>query len=247
MKLHCVLLWVLLFGLTPGVYAQKIKVITEHLPPMQITDNGKLVGGVGVEVVKMLLLRAGSNSRIVAMNWARAIQMAQNMPNVMIFSITRNADREDRFKWVGTIATFDNYLWRHKSREDIVVETLSDAMRYRTAVPRNDMQHNLLKSLGFNDDINLVVTSEYKTAIKLLLRDRVELIAGNRLFLTEQLKGIGQDISQMMPTFHLAPSTLYIAFSRQTDDAVVEHYRSALKIVKNSERYKLLMLQWQLD
>lgn len=224
----------------------QIKVLTEHLPPMQIVENNKVVGGIGVEVVKMLLLKAGSNARIVAINWARAYNMSQSKANIMLFSVTRNKDRENQLKWVGSIATFDNYLWRIRKRSDITIDTISDTMKYRIAVPRNDVQHHELKALGFRESLNLVLTSDYDTSVKLALRERVDLIMGNHLFLSEQLKANLSDITQVIPVYQMAPSTLYIAFSRQTDDSLVKKFQDALEQVKQSQRYHQLMNKWQL-
>lgn len=107
---------------------------------MQIVENNEVVGGIATEVVRLLLNKVGSKAKMVATNWARANHLALTQPNVMIFSITRNAEREALFKWVGPVASFNNYLWRLKSRDNIVFSRIQEAKRYRTAVPRNDMQ-----------------------------------------------------------------------------------------------------------
>jgi ABC-type amino acid transport substrate-binding protein len=107
--------------------------------------------------------------------------------------------------------------------------------------------YNELKRLGLNDEYNLVLTSDYSRAVLLVLKGRADLLAGNRLFLNEQLKLHSKDISAVHPVFKLAPSTVYIAFGLKTNDILVEAYRQALLEVKQSESYAQIMTKWQLD
>ena len=73
------------------------------------------------EVVEEILKRIKINYKLGIYPWARAYQVAQDAPNVLIYSTGRNDQRENLFKWVGVIAPFDVYLYRLKSRPDIKV------------------------------------------------------------------------------------------------------------------------------
>lgn len=246
LKTVLILTFWLIIELSGRLNAEPITVVTEHLPPMQIAKGTHAVGGVATEVVRLMLDKVQSGTRITAINWARAYNMALNQKNIMIFSITRTKQREDLFKWVGAIASFENYLWRKADRQGIVINDLYDAMKYHVAVPRFDMQFDELKRLGFEEGKNLLVTSEYPIVAKLLMRGRVDLLSGNRLFLSEQLKSLNYDISDVAPVYRLKDSTLYIAFSKQTDDVQVETYQKALLDIKQGKRYKEVMQKWNL-
>ena len=110
-------------------------IVTEHLPPLQMVENGEVVGGLATEIVKAMLRQAGSQVNIRPFIWARSYKMALERENIMIYSITRNIDREAKFKWVGALLKLDNYLWRVNDRKDIKVRELKDAKKYRIAVP----------------------------------------------------------------------------------------------------------------
>jgi polar amino acid transport system substrate-binding protein len=42
--------------------------------------------------------------------WVRAYKMAQTTPNVMLFSILLNPQRENLFKWVGALHPFQVFF-----------------------------------------------------------------------------------------------------------------------------------------
>lgn len=226
--------------------AATLRVVTEHLPPLQIVDNNR-VGGLSTEIVRALLAQAGDTAEIEATNWARSYKIALTKENVMIYSLSRGKSREKLFKWVGAILTLDNYLWRLKKRTDINVTTLAHAKHYRTVVTRQDVQHLYLQSQGFSDPKDLTVVSRYEDAIEMMLRARVDIYAGTRLFLQKRLNSINKDIADWHPMFKMDPSigTLYIAFSHKTSDAMVQKYRKALATIKQNGSYDTLLKKWQ--
>lgn len=72
-----------------------ITVVTEELPPYNMTLDGKLTG-IGTELVEAVMAEAGEAARIQSMPWARAYDTALNSPNVLIYSIARTPQRARR-------------------------------------------------------------------------------------------------------------------------------------------------------
>jgi polar amino acid transport system substrate-binding protein len=77
-----------------------LKVVTEINPPNQYMADGKLTGPL-VEIVQTVLEVAQIKATIEVLPWARAVRVAQEEQNVLIFSLGRTAERESHFKWVG--------------------------------------------------------------------------------------------------------------------------------------------------
>jgi polar amino acid transport system substrate-binding protein len=223
-----------------------LNIVTEHLPPLQIADGQQNVDGLATEIVRHLLQYIDITAQIQVHNWARAYKMALEQPNVMIFSITRNKAREQKFKWVGPILSLNNDLWRLNSRNDIKVKNLAQAKAYQIAVPRNDIQHQLLLSSGFSAKEHLQVVTHYDQAIQMLFRQRVDFIVGSRLILAHKLKRMGKDISQIQSIINIAPGIgkLYLAFSLDTADSVVAQFEQALQIMKNDGSYDKIVNKW---
>lgn len=226
-----------------------LTIVTENMPPMQIADNKKPLDGFAVEIVNALLKQVGQSNKITVTNWARAYKLALDKQNVMIFSITRNPLREDLFKWVGDIFTLENHLWRLNYRNELDINTISQAKRRRIAVPRDDIQHHYLVKQGFELNKNLIPVPKHEQAINLLLRERVDYFAGSSVFLYYRLKQLGINTATVKPVLKMDKSinTLYIAFSKQTDDQIVNLYRKNLKQLKASNIYLDIINKWQIQ
>ena len=219
------------------------------MPPMQIASKNSPLEGYAIDIVNTLLAEVGQPNKIRVTNWARAYNLALDKENVMIFSITRNSDREDLFKWVGDIFTLENHIWRLSKRENLSINNLEEAKKGRIAVPRDDIQHQFLTKHGFKLNQHLIPVPEYEQAIHLLLRERVEYFAGSSVFLYYRLKKLGLSIKTITPALKMDNSinTLYIAFSKKTDDKIVNIYRDGLKQLKLSKTYQDIVDKWQIE
>lgn len=213
-----------------------LTIVTEHLPPLQIVKDGVATHGMSVEIVKALLAITQEKATIQGLNWARAYKMAKDRENVMIFSITRNHIREKQFHWVGMIQRLDSHLWRLKSRTDIQINNLEQAKNYTIAVPKGDIQHQILADKGFNEQEHLFVVSRYSQSLNMLLLNRVDLIIGNTMVLKDKLSPLGHHFSQLEPVLEIRNNIgdIYIAFSLKTPMEQVKKYQKALNIIKSN-------------
>ena len=67
-----------------------------------------------------------------------------------------------------------------KSRDDIVINSISDAKKYITCTPRNDVGEQRLSKLGFTD-VQLKKVAVQSQCLGMLYRDRVDLNLFNEL------------------------------------------------------------------
>ena len=82
-------LWLLLgLGYVGAAGATAITVVTEELPPYNMTVGGKLTG-MGAEVMQAVLEEAGEQTYFQPMPWARAYDIALSEPNIWIYLIAR--------------------------------------------------------------------------------------------------------------------------------------------------------------
>lgn len=229
------------------VVAKDVQIVTEHFPPYQMVEKGEVVDGLGLEIMQALLFELDYNYPIVPMPWARAYEIALHEENVLIFSITRTVERESLFKWVGSINGVGDYLWSLATRDDIRIDNLDDAKKYKIAVPRNDCQQQLLEQHGFKENVNLVTVSRWEQAIRMLYSGRVDMIMGSNSALVYRLKTLGLDYDLLQQTYEVGQmwGDLSIAFSSATDDVVVEEFRTAYQSLKNKGIYKEIFQKWE--
>jgi polar amino acid transport system substrate-binding protein len=214
---------VILLSISPGMlHSASLQILTEDLPPLNYINDGTLVGP-SVEIVKEIQRRIGSKEKLQVYPWARAYQIALEEKNVMLFSVSHTPEREKKFKWIGPLATKRDILVAKKGSK-LAINSLEDAKRVRRiGVLRDDTKEEFLEIHGFN---NLEpVSDERKNARKLML-GRIDLWVFKKPGLKIVCDLAGIDVNAVEEVFHLRETSVDIAFSLNTPDAIVEKWRS---------------------
>ncbi len=203
-----------------SVWCEELTILTENLPPLNYVENGVLVGP-SVEIVKEIQKRVGSQEQIQVYPWARAYKMALEDKNVILFGMTYTKVREDKFKWVGPLATKRDILVAKKG-SGIRIGSLEDAKKARRiGTLRDDTRERLLKRHGFT---NLEPVSDEQLNAKKLALGRIDLWAYKIPGLRTVCDLAGVDYTEFEEVHHLREIELMIAFSKKTSDSIVRKW-----------------------
>ena len=150
--------------------------------------------------------------------------MALNEKNIMLFGMTYTKVREDKFKWVGPLATKRDILVAKKG-SGIKINSLEDAKKVkRIGTLRDDTRERLLKSRGFT---NLEPVSDEQLNAKKLALGRIDLWTYKIPGLRTVCDLAGVDYTEFEEVYHLREIDLMIAFSKKTSDLLVQKWRDA--------------------
>ncbi len=206
-----------------SVLAAELTILTENLPPLNYVDNGALVGP-SVEIVQEIQRRVRSDEPIQVYPWARAYKMALEDENVILFGMTYTKVREDKFKWVGPLATKRDILVAKKD-SGIKIKDLKDAKKVkRIGTLRDDTRGRLLQRHGFT---NLEPVSDEQLNAKKLALGRIDLWAYKIPGLRTVCDLAGVDYTEFEEVYHLREIDLMIAFSKKTSDSIVQKWSDA--------------------
>ena len=207
--------------------AQTLTVVTEEYPPYNYQGESKQIVGLSTEVVKVVLRRSNLTYRINLYPWARAYHMAQDQPNVLIYSIGRNSQREALFQWVDIIAPYNVFMYRLKSRPELQVRNVEQLGRYRIGAVRDDVRAQYLEKNGIAAEL---VVDDSANAKKLASR-RIDLFPIDEIAMVALYRREGLDPNSVEKALALPDlsSGLYMAFSLQTAPNIVERCRVALR------------------
>ncbi|MEO7185163.1 MAG: transporter substrate-binding domain-containing protein [Rhodoferax sp.] len=222
---------------------QPVTVVTEEYPPYNFYDASQnKISGMGTEVVEEILKRTKLDYRLGIYPWARAYQMAQEAPNVLIYSIGRSGLRESLFKWVGVIAPYDVYLYSLKDRPEIKVRSLDRAKRYKIGAVREDVRAQYLEQA--NIPLDLVIDDSANA--KKLASQRIDLFPIDELGMVALYKREGLDPHSVVKAFNLKALSagLYMAFSKETSDALVQRCQVALADIKRDGTFERIRLKY---
>ncbi len=216
-------------------YAQKINIVTSEFPPFNYVENGK-DSGFCTEIVQAILQDLNFQGTIKTYPWARSYQMALKQKNTLIYTIARTPERENLFHWVGVIISGKTYLFSLRENQ-INLDSLSQANRFNVGAVLNGIRAKYLSANGVKN-LDLVVDSE-SNALK-LIKKRIDLWAEDELSAVYVLKRMGYNSKLILEKSFELNLKLdgYLAFSLNTNKAVIERFQNSLQKLKNNGEYE---------
>lgn len=209
--------------------ADSLRILTEHNPPAEYVDDTGRVTGVTVELVRLLQQQVNEPADIELMPWGRALSIARNSANTMLFETVRTPEREDWFKWVGPIMLYNISLYglKHKigdEAQDLVLPGKFVACNYVNSITAQ----NLIE-LGFKDGKNLLLTSKSGDCLDMLLFERIDLIAVTEYALPEFRQKVAEAGRELLELKVLTKRQRYLAFSKDVSDTRIAKWQQALE------------------
>jgi len=230
-----------------GVHADPIRIVTEELPPYNMTRDGQLTG-MSTEVVQAVLKQVNVQASIQSMPWARAYDLALHDPDVLIYSITRTAEREHLFKWVGTIASSRWYIYS-SSAHPVSLMDLNDARDWQTATVNEDVGEQYLMSQKFVLGQQLQSSNRYELNYQKLQTGHVDLWISDELNADYLARQVGDDPGRTLVQSLRVPALeeaggFNMAFSAGTSDATVQLFQQGLKAIRENGTYDAIARKW---
>lgn len=230
--LTCVIASCILLLCSPAG-AEPIHAVAEQDAVLHYVTSGDAVAGPGADLVREVLRRAGLDYDMKIYPWPRAYMMAQTQSNILIFSMARTKEREDKFKWVGEVLPVEYRFIKLKTRTDIGIRNFDDARKYSIGVINQDVSHRFLIMKDFPSN-KLDIASSSDLNVEKLLRGRTDLIIGsasNPHSLCVSDPGICDKLETAFNIDEMKTS-LYMAFSEATPDEIVLRARNAYDAIR---------------
>ena len=206
-------------------FAQTIQLKTENYPPFNMSGEQEKIIGISTEIVKQLFERAEVDYKLELLPWQRAFSLALEEPNTAVFSTTRTAERENKFKWVGPIVQ-NNWVFIAKASSNISLSNLEEAKSLRVGGYQGDAVALYLADQGFTLDL---APQDNLNALK-IDRNRIDLWATGHLLGPFQAKQLG--VGGLEPVLTFRETIMSIAFNINTDDALIEKLNTELAAMK---------------
>lgn len=218
----------------------QLQLVSENLPPLNYEENG-VAQGYTVEVVQALMKQAGLNTPIQFFPWARAYQQALNQPNTLIFSIVRNPEREDLFEWIGPVSPRLIYVYKLKSRSDIVVRSLADCSRYRIGAVREMASTKTFVRDAAVPEAQMELAPSVESNFRKFLMGRADLIISQDWSAAFMMKALERSPDELEPVLLLEQNAqYYLALNKQSDPALLLKLRQAFDKVQQSGQMEKL-------
>lgn len=227
-----------------GVSAQSIddiKFMTEQYPPFNFEKDGK-PSGYAVDCLVIMLERLNSGltrEDIVLFPWARGYHIIRNSPNTCLFTMTRTAQRENLFKWVGPLCASKIVLTAPKEKR-IVIRGVEDLKKYTIGVVRDDVGEQALIEAGVPESVIEAVGSPDLNAKK-LNRGRIDMWAYGDIVAKWILKKNGFNPDRYESVFTLKTGSMYYAFNKNTHSKLIADLQRVFDEIKSEGRVEELI------
>lgn len=199
--------------------------IAQDYPPYSYIDASGENKGLAIDVLDKILRKANSSKTtadVEIKTFSKIFVKMNNDKNTVFFPLARSPERESMFKWVGPIFKDQPVIFA-KANSNITINYIADLKPYK--IVGREAYHGV-KQLGDLDNINFV---DNDTAAIQNLADKEDLAVCDKLSCLNSIETLGFKEQDYKIVYKLSPSDMYFAFNKDTDDAIVNEVREALK------------------
>ena len=214
---------------------------TQNSPPTSLVIDGKLTG-LAVEFTKAMQNAIGHKGVIKAQPGKRIIKQALKKPDILVFSLSRNQDRENKFHWIAHLTTRRTEFWAKKEFSGLI-QSLADAKEVAwIGVTRGGNREKLLRDKGF---INLDQGTNELVNLKKLLAGRVSLILLSTVEAASLTHQLDAPLSAIKPVYTVFENDSWIAMSKNgTSKETVNRWKAAAEKLKKDGTFEKIALEW---
>lgn len=231
----------LLFVITlcPLVQAQSLKLAVVEFPPLGIHKDGKN-SGVGVEVSREMAKRA-KVSLVEFFTATSKFASLSDSKDIIFPVISRNSDREAKFKWIGKVFE-DRYCFARKVGDEPITDIEKAKKLSKIAVNEGGATETFLKKLDFK---NLDQSVNNQGSVRKLLAGRVDAWFSSELSVTQSLKENQTDPKQVVCSGEFAKPTFWIATFLNVPEENVKALKAAFEALEAEGFIKKELAKYQ--
>ncbi|WP_122429010.1 substrate-binding periplasmic protein [Pseudomonas viridiflava] len=223
--------------------ADHYQVVTEEWAPYNYSENGQLTG-MTTEIVRAIMKVTGHEFTIVLAPSMRASHILKMRPRTIMYSMFRTPEREHLYKWVGPI--LEESIHPYQLATATPVTSLEQLLHAPQITTRHaGLLPDMLQSLGFK---NLDKSATESVQLyRMLLNGRTGIIIGDTaagVAYQSRHLNIAPGTLRQVP-IELYRSSLYIAFSQDSEDELVASWASALETLRQSGELERIQQRYE--
>lgn len=228
-----------------GGNATNLRVLTVMEPPSSYISERGVAAGYAVDIFNLLVegTQIENTFTFEFVPEARVLNIAEQKANIVFFAFSRTELREDKFHWIGAVATKKWQIYGLKN-SSVRINSIAQLKQLpMIGVVRGDVREEWLINKGF---VNLISVTQHDQNVKLLLMGRLPVIAFENQGLTFITNKLKQDASLITPIFTLNKAKNYIAMSKkQTNLKLVALLKTRYLTIKENGSLYDLSTKWQ--
>ncbi|MNJ96708.1 L-cystine-binding protein TcyA precursor [compost metagenome] len=225
---------------TPALAHPKWKALTTELLPYSYQEDTN-VTGASTDIIKEMLQRAEMIAEYYLWPRQRCLSVTETRENHFFYAIARIPEREDKYKWVGPLASADFIVVALESRDDIPetkdVETLR---KYKIGAVTDSLEAVLMENKGFKVE----KVKDQAQNIKKIKARRVDLFIGTK----HQIKSLEDKYAvKLKKVSRVQDVPYYAAFHKKTSDQFITQFNQILNDMKKDGTTDKIYMKYGLN
>ena len=234
----------LILTLCGTLMSEELKFYTENSGYNNYLDKDGSIKGHNTDIIRELLKRHNLKSEILLTTWSRAYGLIQTKPNIALFSMTRNSERNDKFKWVGPLHQINFVLYGLKSNK-IQIDSLEQAKKVASiGCYKSDVRETYLLKNNFKNLSSLTGKEANLQNLQKLMSGRTQLWITSDHVIYKSCEQLDIDPSLIEKKYEMLTSYIYLAFSKNVSDETVAAFQKSLDEMKKDGTYKKIMMSY---
>lgn len=220
----------LLLSFTVHSNEAKLNVVTEDWPPFIL--KGQEVSGIVTKNIKEILAYTDIKYSIDVYPWARSFHLATTNPNVLIYSIYKTKQREAKFHWFCPVYKSTPIHAYKLASNQINIDSLEALKTSVVGIMRGDNSHSYFLNNGFEEGVNIDLSSNEETNLKKLIKGRVDVVIQSQESLNYRLESLGASGMNLISGLEIskgASAEHCMALSLNTKDETINKIRKGFE------------------
>lgn len=224
-------------GLMSAASAESIVAYTAVLPPYTLgADREK--PGISHELLVEMADRAGIDIQIEYLPWGRAQETVKSTPGTLLFTATRNANREDQYGWVALMIQVEEVFVTVGPR----IENMTEASALANVlVLANTPRSRRLADAGLS---NVRDVTDVEQAAKMLNGGRVDAWYTLNQRAAAAFVEAGLDPSRLVFGAPVKQSENWLASNPEFDQEVAAKLAQALEAMRSDGTYDAILKRY---
>lgn len=227
---NSLLILFLLLSFTVHSNEEPLNVVTEDWPPFIL--KGQEVSGIVTQNIREILAYTDIKYSIDVYPWARSFHLATSNANVLIYSIYKTQQRESKFHWFCPVYKSTPIHAYKLASNKINIDSLEALKTSVVGIMRGDNSHSYFLQKGFQEGVNIDLSSNEETNLKKLIKGRVDVVIQSQESLNYRLASLGASGMNLISGLEISKGESAehcMALSLNTEDETINKIRKGFK------------------
>ena len=211
----------------------------ESMPQCGMVDHKP--AGLAVEILNAITAEGGPSFKYdFSQPWARAQAAVHDNPGTLIIPLTRNAEREGKYKWVARL--FDNGAHLASMGRPAPIASIDQAKALGVGIMRGSIFEDYLGKARFT---NMVVVPKDELIANMLVEGKVDAWAGADLVMHYLFAKIGQNPAKLQQGPQLGEAgQIFIAGDVQFPDADAKAIADSIETIRQNGKLAAILKRY---